>query len=121
MSKKIEKAAEAIKEELQKPLPDHQPQEEKKMATKKKSRKKVTRKKKVTKKVRKKGAAKKKAASKKKAVDGTTLAELAEEAGISGQKARQKLRSAGLEREKGSRWVFTNAKELKAARKALGL
>lgn len=88
------------------------------MATKKKSRKaskKVS--KKVSKKIKKKGA--KKAA--KKAVDGTTLAELATEAGISGQKARQKLRAAGVEREKGSRWVFASKSELKAARKALGL
>lgn len=124
MSKKIKKATDAIREELKKPLPDHQPQEEKKMATKKKSKKKASKKaskkvaKKVTKRVAKKGG-KKKAA--KKAVDGTTLAELAKEAGISGQKARQKLRAGGVEREKGSRWVFTNKSELKAARKALGL
>ena len=125
--KNIKKATDAIREEMKKPIPEHQPQEEKKMATKKKSKKKKSRKvakkgaaKKVNKKVKKKGGAKK-ARKQKKSVDGTTLAELAEEAGISGQKARQKLRSAGVEREKGSRWVFTNAKELKAARKALGL
>ena len=92
------------------------------MATKKKASKKVSRKaakKKAAKKVTKKTA--KKTARKQKKVEGTTLKQLADEAGISGQKARQKLRAAGIEREKGGRWVFANAKTLKAARKALGL
>ena len=122
--KNIKKATDAIREELKKPLPDHQPEKEKKMATKKKTSKKAR---KGAKKVNKKRTAKKgakKSAKKfggKKAADGTTLAQLANEAGISGQAARKKLRDAGIKREKGSRWVFTNAKELKAARKALGI
>ncbi|WP_455363553.1 hypothetical protein [[Eubacterium] cellulosolvens] len=94
------------------------------MATKKKSRKasKKASKKKVSKKAAK-GTAKKKAARKQKApVDGVTLKSLADSAGITGQKARAKLRAAGIEREKGSRWVFAEkSKELKAAQKALGL
>ena len=96
------------------------------MATKKKAKKKVAKKaakKKVTKKASKKATKKvtKKARKQKATVDGTTLADLAKEAGISGQKARQKLRAGGVEREKGSRWIFTNKSDLKAARKALGL
>ena len=121
--KNIKKATDAIREELKEPLPEHQPEKEKKVATKKKGRKKSSKKvkragKKVNKKVKKKGA-KKKTTSR--SEDGTTLAELADEADISGQSARKKLRDAGIEREKGSRWIFTSAKELKAARKALGL
>ena len=112
--KNIQKATDAIREELKEPLPPHQPEKEKKKSKKKVTKKKVKRvakkgSKKVTKKVAKKGA------------DGVTLAELAKEAGISGQKARQKLRAAGIEREKGSRWVFSGKADLKAARKALGL
>ena len=120
--KNIKKATDAIRKELSEPLPDHQPEKEKKVATKKKGKKGSKKKsKKVTKRVAKKG--KKKGAKKaaKKAVDGTTLAQLAKEAKISGQKARQLLRKGGVEREQGSRWVFTNKSELKAARKALGL
>jgi len=122
--KNIKKKVDAIREELKEPLPEHQSttKEKKRMATKKKGRKASKKKsKKVTKKVSKKVSKKKGAKKKAKAVDGTTLAELAKEAGISGQKARQKLRAAGVEREKGSRWVFTSKSELKAARKALGL
>lgn len=89
------------------------------MATKKKSKKKVTKKK--VKRVAKKGSKKVTKKVAKKGADGVTLAELAKEAGISGQKARQKLRAAGIEREKGSRWVFSGKADLKAARKALGL
>lgn len=121
--KNIKKATDAIRKELEEPLPDHQPEKEKKMATKKKSKKKVSKKvakKRGAKKVAKKGATKKVRKSKS-TTDGVTLAELADEAGISGQKARQKLRAAGIEREKGSRWVFSGKADLKAARKALGL
>jgi hypothetical protein len=118
--KNIKKATDAIREELKEPLPDHQPEKEKKMATKKKSKKKAS--KKVTKRVaKKKGCKKVTKKVAKKGADGVTLAELAKDAGISGQKARQKLRAAGIEREKGSRWVFTGKADLKAARKALGL
>lgn len=121
--RKLEKRIEAIKKELEKPLPPHNPEKEKTvMATKKKaSKKKVTKKarKKATKRVAKKSA--KKAAPKKAKVEGVTLKDLAAEAGITGQKARVKLRSAGIERDKGSRWVFTNKKDESAARKALGL
>lgn len=124
--KNIKKATDAIRKELKEPLPDHQPEKEKKVATKKKGKKASKKKskkvsKKVTKRVAKKG--KKKGAKKaaKKTADGTSLAELAKEAGVSGQKARQMLRKAGVEREAGSRWVFTGKADLKAARKALGL
>lgn len=117
--KNIQKATDAIREELKEPLPDHQPEKEKKMATKKKSKKKVTKKK--VKRVAKKGSKKVTKKVAKKGADGVTLAALAKEAGISGQKARQKLRAAGIEREKGSRWVFSGKADLKAARKALGL
>lgn len=93
------------------------------MATKKKGKKKT---KKVSKKASAKRTSSKKKGAKKKArsseVEGVTLAELAEEADVSPQKARQKLREAGIEREKGSRWAFPEkSKALKAARKALGL
>ena len=120
--KNIKKATDAIRKELQEPLPDHQPEKEKKMATKKKGKKASKKKssKKVSKKVTKKGA--KKSAKKGKAsAEGTSLADLAAEASISGQKARQLLRKAGLSREAGSRWNFTGKADLKAARKALGL
>jgi hypothetical protein len=126
MKKTIESRTEAVREELKKPLPPHNPEKEKKMATKKKSRKASSKKKVSKKKVSKKaakGAAKEKTARKSKApVDGVTLKALADEAGITGQKARAKLRAAGIGREKGSRWVFgEKSKELKAARTALGL
>jgi len=121
--RKIDKKIEAIKEELKKPLPPHNPEKEKTvMATKKKaSKKKVSKKasKKVSKKATKRVA--KKAAAKKEKVEGVTLKDLAAEAGLSGQKARVKLRAAGITREKGSRWIFANKKDEAAARKALGL
>lgn len=50
-----------------------------------------------------------------------TVAELAEEAGISPQSARVKLRAAELDRGEG-RWKWEpNSKGLKSARKVLGL
>lgn len=125
MSKTIKKATDAIRKELKEPLPDHTTTtKEKKVATKKKgkkSSKKVG--KKSSKKVVKKGGKKKggKKSKKTQSDGGVTLASLASEAGISGQKARQKLRAAGIERDKGSRWTFTGKADLKAARKALGL
>ncbi len=124
--KNVKKAADAIREELKEPLPDHTPTKENKVATKKKS-KKVSKKKskKVSKKVTKKNAKKataKKAKSKKTEDGGVTLAALADEAGISGQKARKKLRDAEIERAEGSRWSWEEgSKELKKVRKALGL
>ena len=87
------------------------------MATKKKA----TRKRVTKKAASKKATAPKKKSAKKAAANGVTLTQLADEAKITGQKARQKLRAAGIEREKGSRWVFTNKTDEKAARKALGL
>lgn len=115
--KNIKSKIEAIKEELSKPIPEPRTtRKEKKVATKKKGKgkgknKKVT---KTSKKVSKKAAKSK--------GDGNTvsLAELANDAGISGQKARQKLRAAGIEREEGSRWAWAKgSKALKAAQKAL--
>lgn len=123
--KNIKKKVDAIREELKEPLPEHNPAtKEKKMAVKKKGSKKkgkkVTKKsKRVAKKSAKKGAKK---SAKKTADGGVTLAALASEAKISGQKARQQLRAAGIEREAGSRWSWApKSKPLKAARKALGL
>lgn len=114
--KKIKQKVEAIREELKEPLPEPQNPKEKKMATKKKSRKARKKKGKGAKKV----GAKKKAA--KSNSDGITLKELADEAGISGQSARKKLRDAGIEREEGGRWAWKEgSKALKAARKAIGL
>lgn len=119
--KKLDKPIEAIKEELKKPLPPHNPEKEKKMATRKKKGSKKKTSKKVNKKVSKKKGAKKKVAKKAK-VEGVTLKALADEAGITGQKARQKLRAAGIERAQGSRWVWPEkSKDLKKVRKALGL
>ena len=111
--KDIKKAADAIKEEMKKPLPEHTTTtKEKKVATKKKEK---VSEKKASKKVSKK-------VSKKDEDGGVTLAALAAEAKITGQKARQKLRAAGIERAEGSRWSWKDgSKDLKAVRKALGL
>ncbi len=122
--KNIKKATDAIRKELKEPLPEHTTKG-KKMATKKKGKKASKKKssKKVTKRVAKKGGKKKgaKKAAGKKAAGGVSLADLAAEAGISGQKARQLLRKAGVERTAGGRWNFSGKADLKAARKALGL
>ena len=119
--KDVKKAAEAIKEEMSKPLPEHTTTtKEKKVATKKKGK---ASKKKSSKKVSKKSSKKVSKKVSKKAEDGgVTLADLAAEAKITGQKARQKLRAAGIERAEGSRWSWKEgSKDLKAVRKALGL
>lgn len=121
--KNIAKKVEAIREELNEPIPEPQ-NKEKKMATKKKKGGKKVSKKKVG--AKKKKGAKKKGAKKKSkkttADGGITLASLASEAGITGQKARQKLRGAGIERAEGSHWSWKpGSKELKKVRKALGL
>ena len=88
------------------------------MATKKKGKKSN---KKSAKKVGKKKKGAKKKSKKTQADGGVTLASLAKEAGISGQKARQKLRAAGIEREAGGRWSWKDgSKALKAAQKAIG-
>ena len=127
MKKGIAKSIEAIREELKKPIPDSLTMKEKKMA-KKTSKKKGSAKKSATKRTGKKSTAKKKTGKKsegkksKSSSDEITLTELADEAKISGQKARQKLRAAGIEREDGKRWSWSkSSKALKAARKALGL
>lgn len=80
---------------------------------------------KVVKKVKKGGkkveAVKAKTSKPAKAKDGqVNIAQLAEEAGITPQRARQKLREAELERD--GRWSWDEgSKALKGARKALGL
>lgn len=108
----ITKQLEAIREELNKPLPAHL--KETKMAEKKV---KAVPAKKVA--PAKKAPAKKEAPSEDNRV---SLADLAEEAGISGQQARQKLRGADIEREAGKRWSWEQgSKALTAVRKALGL
>ena len=116
--KNIKKKVDAIREELSKALPEHKPvsKEKKKMATKKKGKKSNK------KSVKKKGAKRKKGAKKKTSAEGgVTLVELAKAAGVSGQKARQKLRAAGIEREEGGRWSWKEgSKALKAAKKAIG-
>jgi hypothetical protein len=54
--------------------------------------------------------------------DGVSIQELAEEAGINAQSARVKLRDAELGKPDGGRWRWKEgSKDLKAARKALGL
>lgn len=53
---------------------------------------------------------------------GVSIQELAEEAGINAQSARVKLRDAELGKPDGGRWRWKDgSKDLKAARKALGL
>lgn len=75
----------------------------------------------------KKGKSKSKDKGKKKAKsksdDGTvSIQDLADEAGINAQSARVKLREAELDKPEGGRWVWKDgSKDLKAARKALGL
>lgn len=97
---KINQAIDAIREELAKPLPEHQPTKEKKVTTKKV----------------------KKAKAAPTISDVVTLPQLAKEAKISGQKARQKLREAKIHRQRGTRWSWPkDSKDLKAVRKALGL
>jgi hypothetical protein len=113
--KTIKKATDAIRKELSEPLPDHK---EKNMANKKKSKKNKKVSKKASKKIVKKGSKK----TKRSKVEGVTLTQLAGEAKISGQKARQKLRAAGIEREAGGRWAWKEGSNaLKKARKALDL
>lgn len=51
--------------------------------------------------------------------DIVTLAVLAEEAGITTAKARQKLRAAEIEKPESNRWEWTNKTVLKKVRKAL--
>ncbi len=118
MSKLVTKRVEAIREELSKPIPEHLAQKEKPMAERKSSAKKKAA-------PKKKAAAKKKPAAKKAAAKDdnvVTLADLADEAGISGQAARQKLRNAEIERPEGKRWGWTSkSKELTKVRKALGI
>lgn len=107
----ITKQLEAIREELGKPIPKHL--KEIQMAEKK-----VKPAKKVSKKTV--AAAPKKA----KGADDNlvSLSEVAGEAKISGQQARQKLRAAGIEREEGKRYGWApGSKALGEVRKALGL
>lgn len=53
---------------------------------------------------------------------GVSIQDLAEEAGINAQSARVKLRDAELGKPDGGRWRWKEgSKDLKAARKALGL
>lgn len=101
---------EAIREELKQPIPDPLTEKEKKMAERKKA---------PAKKKRKAKAAAKKSVSDDNVV---TLADIADEAGISSQQARQKLRNAEIERPDGKRWGWSpKSKALTQARKALGL
>ena len=108
----VAKRVEAIRDELLKPIPEHMAQKEKPMAERKKPASK------------KKPAAKRKPAKKTSNSDDNivSLADLADEAGISAQSARQKLRAAEIERPEGKRWGWTpKSKELTKVRKVLGL
>lgn len=71
----------------------------------------------------KKGKAKSKAKAKSDDDDGyVTIADLAEEAEIEAQSARVKLRESELGKPEGGRWRWKEgSKDLKAARKVLGL
>ena len=111
MRNNIAKKVEAIREELRKPIPEHLITKEKaNMAAKKPAAK-------------KRPAAKKKAPAKKTADSNVvSLSDLAEQAGISPQQARAKLRNAGIERPDGQRWGWPpKSKGLTAAKKALGI
>ena len=110
MAKQIGRRIEALKDELSKPIPEPLTTKEKTKMAKK------------TKKKGKKKSVKKTSAKKKDSGDLVLLKDLAEEAGIGGQAARQKLRAAGIEREEGKRWGWTpKSKALASVRKALGL
>lgn len=116
MNDSLTKKLEQIKEELKKPLPDPEPEDVMAEDTEKKSKKKGA--KKAPKKVVKKVTSKKEAKSEKSNL--VRLADLAKEADISPQRARQKLRGAEIDRE--GRWAWeVGSKALQSARKALEL
>lgn len=116
MSKQILRRIEGIREELEKPIPEH-------LITKEKG--KMVRKKTATKKTAPKKTSRKRTEETEDSGNGddrVTLAYLAEEADISPQQARQKLRAAGIEREDGKRWSWSpKSKALTSVKKALGL
>ena len=105
-------------EDLKTPIPDEGPTEEKPVEDKKLPPKKVVKKAAPAKAAKKAPA---KAAKKSEASDGAIkLAQLAKEAGITPQRARQKLRAAEVERD--GRWSWEpGSRALAAARKALDL
>jgi hypothetical protein len=117
--KSLETQLDQVKEDLNSPVPEpgETPKEEKKMATAKKKAPpkkvgKIEKTTKVTKTAKTNGAAESEGLVK--------LSALANEAGISAQRARQKLRGAELARD--GRWAWPEgSKALKEARKALGL
>lgn len=104
-------------EDLKTPIPDEGSTEEKPVEDKKLPPKKVVKKAAPAKAAK----APAKAAKKSEASDGAIkLAQLAKEAGITPQRARQKLRAAEVERD--GRWSWEpGTRALAAARKALGL
>ena len=109
----VAKRVDAIREELHKPIPEHlaQTKEKAKMAERKPRKKKAPAKKRPAKKTNSGGDD-----------NIVSLADLADEAGISAQSARQKLRNAEIERPEGKRWGWTpKSKELTKVRKVLGL
>lgn len=116
MVDKLDDSLDEINAELQEPIPE--PSEEESPKPKRGVKKVAKAKKTAAKKVSKKSAA---PASKKKESDGSIkLKDLATEAGITEQRARQKLREAEVERN--GRWSWEDGSSaLKAARKALGL
>lgn len=112
----LTKQLEAIKEELKKPIAV--PAEENEMADQETAASEEKSKKKKVKKVAKKAAKASKPA--KKDANSVTLADLAKEAKITPQRARQKLRAAEVERD--GRWSWEKgSKALASARKALDL
>lgn len=118
MFEKLEESLERIKAELGEPIPDVA-ETPPASAPIKRGAKKVA--KKAVKKVAKKSPAKKKAsATSEKSENSVSLKDLAKEAGLTEQRARQKLRGAEVERN--GRWSWEEgSRPLQAARKALGL
>ena len=111
-----ESVLEEVKQDLLKPVPEHNaPSKEKKMAKKVEKKGKAE----VEEKTKSKSKAKSKPA--KADEDGNvTLAELASEAGISAAAARRKVRATEIERD--GRWAFKEgSKQLKTVREALGI
>ncbi len=120
MSKKLNEQVQEIREEIDKPIPEHTPIEEKKMSDKKaKPKKAKTEKPKA--KTEKPKTEKAKTKPKTKTEDMVTLAELCTEAGITPAVARHKLRSSEVENPEG-RWAWVvGSRKLKAAQKVLGI
>lgn len=125
----IPRATQAIKDEIAKPIPEHHlskremkdMSEENEETTTTSKPKRATKKTASKKTVAKKTSAKKTAPASTANTDVVTLEDLAKEASISGASARLKLRAADVSKA-GRKWEWpAKSRDLKAARKALGL